>query len=43
VNKVLLAVEFLLLFFGVPLFLVFGASIIHPSTIILPVLVFIFC
>jgi membrane protease YdiL (CAAX protease family) len=31
--------EFLLLFFGVPLFLMFEKSIIHPSSILLPVLV----
>lgn len=35
-------IEFLLLFFGIPLFIYFDRNFIHPSIIILPVLVFIF-
>ncbi|HPF49964.1 MAG TPA: type II CAAX endopeptidase family protein [Draconibacterium sp.] len=31
--------EFLILFFGVPLFLLFESRIIHPSSVLLPVLV----
>jgi uncharacterized protein len=34
--------EFLLLFFGIPLVLYFNRGLLHPSVIILPVLVFIF-
>ena len=41
-RKVLLAVEFLILFFGIPLLIYFDEDFIHPSMIILPVLVFIF-
>ena len=37
--KFLYGVEFLVLFFGVPVFLVLEKSIIHPSSILLPVLV----
>lgn len=39
IKKALYFVEFLLLFFGVPLFLLFEKRIIHPSSILLPVLV----
>ena len=35
-------IEFLLLFFGVPLLIFFDREFIHPSIIILPVLIFIF-
>jgi len=38
-RKILLSFEFLLLFFGVPLLLLFEKSIVHPSSILLPVLV----
>lgn len=37
-----LAVEFLLFFIGVPLFILFGTTLVHPSQVILPVLVLIF-
>lgn len=39
-HKIILyAIEFTLLFFGVPLFLLFEKNIIHPSSILLPVLI----
>jgi len=38
-KKIILGTEFTLLFFGVPLFLFFEKSIIHPSSILLPILV----
>lgn len=41
-RKVLTALEFVILFFGIPLFIFFDRDFIHPSIIILPVLVFIF-
>ena len=41
-NKLLLLIEFILLFFGVPLFIFFDTDIIHPSVIILPILIAIF-
>ena len=41
-RKVLLAAEFLILFFGIPLLIYFDEDFIHPSMIILPVLLFIF-
>ena len=41
-KRLWLAMEFTLLFFGVPLLIVFGTSIIHPSMLILPLLVLIF-
>jgi hypothetical protein len=34
--------EFVLLFFGIPLLIYFDEDFIHPSIIILPVLIFIF-
>jgi len=37
-----LAMEFLILFFGIPTFIYLDQDFIHPSIIILPVLVFIF-
>ncbi len=42
IKKILLTAEFILLFFGVPLFMYLGTDIIHPSAIILPVLAAIF-
>jgi len=36
---IILSIEFIFLFFGVPLFLFFDKNIIHPSAILLPVLV----
>ena len=41
-RKVLLTVEFIILFFGIPLFIYFDEDTIHRSIIILPALVFIF-
>lgn len=38
-KTVFYSLEFILLFFGVPVFLVLEKSIIHPSSILLPVLV----
>lgn len=38
-HTIWLWAEFLVLFFGVPLFLVLESNIIHPSSILLPVLV----
>ncbi len=38
-KKFFLAVEFVVLFLGVPLFLFFEENIIHPSSILLPILV----
>jgi len=38
-KKILYTIEFTLLFFGVPLFLLYEKNIIHPSSILLPVLV----
>jgi uncharacterized protein len=38
-RNIILALEFGILFFGVPLFLFFDKNIIHPSAILLPVLV----
>lgn len=38
-RTILYWIEFLILFFGVPLFLLFESGIIHPSSILLPVLV----
>jgi len=37
-RKTLYSIEFLLIFFGVPLFLFFDKNLIHPSSILLPVL-----
>jgi len=42
IKRSLLGVEFLLLFFGVPLYIVFGTRIIHPTVLILPLLLLIF-
>lgn len=39
IRNILLAAEFIILFFGVPLFLFFDGDIIHPSSILLPILV----
>ena len=38
-RKILYWIEFLILFFGVPLFLLFDGNIIHPSSVLLPVLI----
>ncbi len=38
-RKIVFAAEFLLLFFGIPLLLFFDSNIIHPSAVLLPVLV----
>lgn len=40
--RIYLGFEFLVLFFGVPLFIYFEKKIIHPTVILLPVLVIIF-
>ncbi len=37
-RKTLYFIEFLILFFGVPLFLFFDKNLVHPSSILLPVL-----
>ena len=41
-GKIYLAIEFALLFFGIPTWIYLDQDFIHPSIIILPVLVFIF-
>jgi len=41
-KQIFRSLEFLILFFGIPLFIYFDKDFIHPSIIILPVLVFIF-
>ena len=41
-RKILVYLEFSLLFFGIPLFIYLDEDFIHPSIIILPVLIFIF-
>jgi membrane protease YdiL (CAAX protease family) len=41
-RRVYLAIEFTVLFFGIPLLIYFDRDFIHPSIIILPVLLFIF-
>jgi len=41
-RKIFVWMEFLLLFFGIPLLIFFDEDFIHPSIIILPVLIFIF-
>jgi len=41
-RAILRYTEFALLFFGIPLFIFFDSAFIHPSIIILPVLIFIF-
>ncbi len=42
-QKIILRItEFVLLFFGIPLLIYFDRDFVHPSVIILPVLVFIF-
>jgi len=38
-KKILYSIEFTVLFFGVPLFLFFDKNIIHPSSILLPILI----
>ena len=38
-KNIILSIEFILLFFGVPLFLFFEENIVHPSSILLPVLI----
>lgn len=42
INRTLRAMEFLVLFFGIPLLIYMDRDFIHPSIIILPVLLFIF-
>ena len=41
-GRIYLAIEFVLLFFGIPTWIYLDQDFIHPSIIILPVLVFIF-
>ena len=41
-KKIFVWMEFVLLFFGIPLLIYFDKDFIHPSMIILPVLLFIF-
>lgn len=41
-KKIFKALEFVILFFGLPLFIYFDRDFLHPSMIILPVLAFIF-
>jgi len=41
-KKILIWMEFVFLFFGIPLFIYLDEDFIHPSIIILPVLLFIF-
>lgn len=38
-RKILYLIEFLILFFGIPLFLFFDGNIIHPSSVLVPVLI----
>lgn len=42
INKILLGIEFVLLFVGVPLFLFLDKDIIHPSIVLLPVVLLLF-
>jgi membrane protease YdiL (CAAX protease family) len=42
IKKFFLALEFVLLFFGLPVFLVFYERIIHPSILLLPILLALF-
>jgi uncharacterized protein len=41
-KRILLFSEFMLLFFGAPVLIITGAGIIHPSAVILPLLILIF-
>lgn len=41
-NKGLLALEFIILFFGTPLFIFLDKELLHPSILVLPVLAFVF-
>ena len=41
-NKGFLALEFIILFFGTPLFILLDKELLHPSILVLPVLVFVF-
>ncbi|UCH15731.1 MAG: CPBP family intramembrane metalloprotease [Bacteroidales bacterium] len=41
-KNILRFIEFIILFFGIPLFIYFDPNIIHPSIVILPILVVIF-
>jgi membrane protease YdiL (CAAX protease family) len=41
-KKIYLGTEFMLLFFGIPLLIFLDTEIIHPSMLVLPVLLFIF-
>lgn len=38
-NKTLLWTEYILFFFGVPVFITYGSHLIHPSSILLPILI----
>ena len=38
IRKTLFIIEFILLFFGVPLFVFFDKNLVHPSSILLPIL-----
>jgi uncharacterized protein len=38
-KKIILVIEFTILFFGVPLFIFFDSNIIHPSSLVLPVII----
>jgi hypothetical protein len=38
-KNIILATEFVVLFVGVPLFLFFEENIIHPSSVLLPILI----
>ena len=42
VKKIALILEFALLFFGVPLLIYFDKKLVHPSVIVLPILVLLF-
>jgi membrane protease YdiL (CAAX protease family) len=41
-KKIIRALEFVLLFFGIPLFIFLNKNFLHPSIIVLPVLIFVF-
>ena len=41
-KKIWLIIEFIFLFFGVPLLILFNTRIVHPSAIILPILIAVF-
>lgn len=41
-RRIYLAVEFILFFFGIPVFLLIEGDLLHPSSVLLPLLAFVF-